>query len=403
MTKHLPIVFAALLLGACSVSQDLETAAAPAAQTPAKRDVAAYAQSMMGISVLDVDRFEFTAQIAGCPETSMARSLPAKDSKLDQAISKAKSYSDTMGGTSLLVLIDGKIVHESYDGGNSASGFTDSYSMQKSLVAITFAAALDDKIISSLDEAVGPYIPQWSDDERASLSFRDLLNMASGQTPAPFGSPESLALMWSDDIDAVALATQSQGPAGQQFWYLNANSQVAGYALNNALKQAGETGYIDYFERKIWCPVGNGPAKMWLDREGGSPHYFSGMFATGRAWARIGELLRNKGNVGDAQVVSTDSLEAILAPSDVNPNYAAHIWLGKEWQARRQYNPTPAAAVIQSEPYLADDVIFFDGFGGQRVYVVPSARLTIVRTGKVSFAFDDAVIPNAVLAVLQDS
>ena len=399
MRARLTALTAALVLNGCTANSDLSSAA----QTSPKRDVAAVAASMTGTTVLDVDRFEFTAEIEGCPGTPLPVTQPVTGSKLDKAIAKAKSYSDTMGGTSMLVLIDGQIVHESYDGGLTANGLTDSYSMQKSLLALTFAAALDDKVISSLDLEVGPFIPEWVADARGKLTFRNLLNMASGQRAAPFGGEESLALLWSEDINAVALATPSQSHAGKQFWYLNSNSQIAGYALDNALKQAGKAGYHDYFQSRIWCPLGNGPAKMWLDREGGSPHYFAGLFATGRDWARVGELLRNKGKAGDKQIISAQNIAEILKPSSTNPNYAAHIWLGKEWKAQRQYSPAPMPAVIHSQPYLADDVVFFDGFGGQRVYVIPSSSLTVVRTGLVSFTYDDAVIPNALLAALQDS
>jgi CubicO group peptidase (beta-lactamase class C family) len=57
--------------------------------------------------------------------------------------------------------------------------------------------------------------------------------------------------------------------------------------------------------------------------------------------------------------------------------------------------------VTHSAPYLADDVVFFDGGGGHRVYVVPSRRLVIVRTGAtIRPDWDDAVLPNAILAGL---
>jgi CubicO group peptidase (beta-lactamase class C family) len=54
--------------------------------------------------------------------------------------------------------------------------------------------------------------------------------------------------------------------------------------------------------------------------------------------------------------------------------------------------------VPHSAPYLADDVVFFDGGGGHRVYVVPSRRLVIVRTGAVNRPdWDDAILPNTIL------
>ena len=51
-----------------------------------------------------------------------------------------------------------------------------------------------------------------------------------------------------------------------------------------------------------------------------------------------------------------------------------------------------------SAPYLAKDVVFFDGFGGQRVYIVPSAKVVIARIGETDMRFDDAPLVNLALA-----
>ncbi|MEP1421091.1 MAG: serine hydrolase [Erythrobacter sp.] len=390
----------AAIAGACApvASGSPEIASAPNEQ---RRDVAEFAQSMADLTVIDVDRFQFTASLDGCDTRDLPQKTVPANSKLNGALANAKSYSDQIDGVSLLILLNGEIIHESYNLGLDETSLTDSYSMQKSLLALTFAAALDDGVIGSLDETVAPYIPQWSADPRGQLTFRQLLHMASGQRASPFGGEESVALLWSDNINEVALQIPSAGPAGEQFWYLNSNSQIAGLALNNALISAGYGGYTEYFRERIWCAVGGGPAKLWLDREDGNPHYFSGMFAAARDWARLGEVIRNHGRNGQRQIISRENLKDILTPSPTNPNYAAHIWLGNEWLPQRTYSPPPGPGVIQSEPFLAEDVIFFDGFGGQRVYVVPSAGVTIVRTGMVSFAYDDAIIVNAVLSGLQ--
>ncbi len=42
-------------------------------------------------------------------------------------------------------------------------------------------------------------------------------------------------------------------------------------------------------------------------------------------------------------------------------------------------------------------MIFIDGFGGQRVYMVPSLELIIVRTGRVIFNWDDAILLNEII------
>jgi hypothetical protein len=50
---------------------------------------------------------------------------------------------------------------------------------------------------------------------------------------------------------------------------------------------------------------------------------------------------------------------------------------------------------------VAADIRYIDGFGGQRVYMVPSQELIIVRTGEAVFDWDDAIIPNAILRGLR--
>ena len=43
---------------------------------------------------------------------------------------------------------------------------------------------------------------------------------------------------------------------------------------------------------------------------------------------------------------------------------------------------------------ILQDTAFFDGFGGQRVYMSQSAELVIVRIGDVRFDWDDTALPN---------
>jgi CubicO group peptidase (beta-lactamase class C family) len=47
--------------------------------------------------------------------------------------------------------------------------------------------------------------------------------------------------------------------------------------------------------------------------------------------------------------------------------------------------------------------LFFDGFGGQRVYVVPSRSLVIARFGEVDMTYDDSIIVNALVQGLIDA
>ena len=58
-------------------------------------------------------------------------------------------------------------------------------------------------------------------------------------------------------------------------------------------------------------------------------------------------------------------------------------------------------AATADDPFLAGDVVYFDGLGGQRVYVIPSREMVIVRTGVLSQEWQDSVLPNILVAGLQ--
>ena len=54
-----------------------------------------------------------------------------------------------------------------------------------------------------------------------------------------------------------------------------------------------------------------------------------------------------------------------------------------------------------SAEFLTDDVMYVEGRGGQRLYVVPSAGLVVYRAGRIDFAWDDAKIMNILLGGLK--
>jgi CubicO group peptidase (beta-lactamase class C family) len=110
----------------------------------------------------------------------------------------------------------------------------------------------------------------------------------------------------------------------------------------------------------------------------------------------VGRLIMNHGKVGDDQVVPAQWIEQMTTPSPNNPNYGIQIWLGSPPGTARKYNDN-AMKAFHSEPFVAPDMIYIDGYGGQRVYMVPSQDLIIVRTGEAHMDWDDAKIPNAIL------
>ena len=360
------------------------------AQPAPERDIKAASDALANATVLDTQLYRPVAPLKGCSGPN----FPAAANPPDLAL--AKAYSDEAKGIGLIVLKDGVVLHESYRAGAGPGSLTASASMMKSVLALAFGVAVDRRIIRSIDDPVRLYLSEWKDDPRGAITLRQLLTMSSGLARSDFAR-----LLLSSDTNAIALATPMKDEPDVVFAYNNASSQIAGVALDRQLRRKGYRGFADFLQRRLWCPLGNGDAQLWIDRDGGSPRYYAGLHASLRDWARIGELIRNKGRVGKRQLISAKWIDEMAKPSRANANYGLQVWLGSPWVALRRYSAENPAVIPHGAPYKADDVLFFDGFGGQRVYVVTSRGITIARTGFTNLAYDDAVIVNEVLAATE--
>jgi CubicO group peptidase (beta-lactamase class C family) len=165
-----------------------------------------------------------------------------------------------------------------------------------------------------------------------------------------------------------------------------------------ALEAAVGERYSRWLGRRFWTPLGASDAAVWMDRVNGNPHYFCCLLATPRDWLRVGELMRNDGMVGKTRLLPQGWVQTVTAPSPNNPNFGMNIWRGAPHDPMRGYGLGVALKVPAKQPFARDDVYYVDGAGGQRVYVVPSERLTIIRIGKPSATWDDSALVNLVLA-----
>ncbi len=312
-----------------------------------------------------------------------------------EALASAQAYVDAQNSFAFIVLRDGKIAYEHYAPGFTAASRFSPASMHKTVMAMAFGTARIDP-----DAPVSRWLTEWKDDPRGRITVRQLLTMSSGLETPPF-TPDpaglSARMMFGTDISAAALTLKAAAPAGTAFAYSNGNSQLAGLILQRATGRR----YADILSQQIWRPIGASDASLWLDRPKGSAHYFCCLQAAARDWARVGQLILDKGRAGGQQVVPAAWVAAMMAPSATNPNYGLQLWRGSPYKAERRYSASSALVARASEPYLRDDVLFMDGAVGQRVYVIPSERMVIVRIGKASMSWDDSELPNRVLAGLR--
>lgn len=334
--------------------------------------------------------------VTGAASTSLVVAAPAQRTISESAFAAALTYAKARPTVALLVFHAGQIELEYYGAGFSASSLTDSQSMHKSVLAMLVGLAIEDGSIQSVEDPIGRYIPEWDDDPRGAIRLRSLLQMSSGLAPAsmslnPFAS--GLQLYLASDRRPKLLQTRAAQRPEETFDYNPLNSELLGTIVEHATGQS----YAAYLSQRLWKPLGASTAYLWADHPGGLVHTSCCLQATARDWLRLGLLVMNRGLVDGRQVVPAAWIDAMLTSSPRNPNYGYQIWLGREFTPERRYTVASKLRAHHGEPFAAPDVAYFDGSGGQRVYVVPSAKLVIVHTGEATFDWDDAFLPNAIL------
>jgi len=294
-----------------------------------------------------------------------------------ERIQAAAAYSAAHGGHALLIKQNGKILHESYTNGHTKHEPHRIYSGTKAFWCLTAFAAEKDGLFK-LDDRVSDTITEWQSDKRRSkITVRQLLDFSSGMEPL-FGLHENSY----NDRTASALKAALVGTTGKSFIYGPAALQVYHELLARKLREKKQSP-TRYLERKVLGPLGLG-SQRYLPDQHGSPLLAAGFMQTARQWSELGSwLLKNQ-----------DILTS-LKTSDANRAFGFGFWnnhaaesksarevdveslLDKKWHEQSWRN----ACLCRNAPA---DLIACIGSYGQRIYIVPSQKLIIVRLAKDS-------------------
>jgi CubicO group peptidase (beta-lactamase class C family) len=294
------------------------------------------------------------------------------------ALSAMAEFADQFDSYAMVVIHKGVVQTEWYADDWSAERLTQSQSMHKSLQPIMIQAAIEEGAISSVTDPVRFYLSEWQNDSRGEITIEQLMMMESGLYAPPFSlNPFSDDYLWlfGDDVTPILLSTPLVREPGAEWEYNDLNSEILGLIVERSTGRR----YVDYLAEKLWVPMGGSGAELWLDAEGGKAHTSCCLMTPAMDWAKFGLLLLGRGNVNGQQVVSSEFIDQMITPLGNANWYGYQIWLANKgndnpWrQLTRGYQ--------RSEEFLADDVYYASGYGAQRVYVVPSQELVIVRLG----------------------
>lgn len=80
----------------------------------------------------------------------------------------------------------------------------------------------------------------------------------------------------------------------------------------------------------------------------------------------------------------------MVTPTEQEKGYGAIVWLGNSQGKSKKEKGD------HQTDFLNKDLFFLDGRGKQRIYIVPSRDLIILRVGLNPKKWDDAFLPNLI-------
>lgn len=312
--------------------------------------------------------------VLGCNfgQRSVGRQAPATASsnlsaEALAAFDAAAAYSEQHSGVSMLVWRDGEIIYERYPAGSSADDAHILHSGTKSFsCAIAVSAAADGLL--TFDERVAETITEWSDDpQKSQITIRQLISLSSGLSGGTVGETPTYT---------EALGFRMLGDPGTVFDYGPVPYQVFGELMQRKLN--GESP-LDYLKRKVFDPIGLTYAD-WEHTADGEPHLPNGAYLTAQEWVKYGILILNQGEWNGQQVLDQSLLSECFVGSEANPGYGMTWWLpmaeGADTSADEVNNGTTGN---MSESTAPPDLIQASGARGQRLFIIPSLNVVIVR------------------------
>ena len=327
-------------------------------------------------------------------------------SKNELIFDKVADYALNDSGQAILISRYGKIVYERYQNDTSRETLINPQSMSKSLLALAIGYALTQGDIKSLDTPISEYLPDLSKDRRGSITVKNLLQMSAGleqisKDYSPYPWSRGVRQHFGTDFNYWVMQLQSIDPPGTKFEYNNNESNLLGMVLEKAVGMS----YQEYLSKEIWPAFGLGKAEAYLDKENGSIMKSCCIFSRPIDWLKLGQIILDKGEVNQKQVINEKYITQMTTPSPTNQGYGYQLWL-KPLELRGGYVGEPAPKNPQiwwsSEIYL-DTVYNFSGYGHHKTWIIPSLDMVVVRINGNSWPkepFDQSKIPNMLIKSL---
>jgi len=274
------------------------------------------------------------------------------------AVAPLETYLNDKHTKGFIILVNGKIVMERYFNGHSASDNWYWASAGKTLTSTMTGIAQQEGYLN-INNKVSDYIGTgWTSETLVKenlITCKHLLSMTSGLDDA-----------LGDNVSPANL--QYTADAGSRWAYHNVYVK-----LQDVVASASGQTWNAYFNTKLRDRIGMNGA--WIPN-GDLSVYWS----TTRSMARFGLLALNNGNWNGTQIINSAYFnQATTTSQTINLSYGYLWWLnGKASYHLPQSQLQFPGSIIPSGP---DDMFMALGKNDQKIYVVPSKKMVVIRMG----------------------
>jgi len=273
-----------------------------------------------------------------------------------------------------------KIIFEQYWNNYSPLSQSNSFSMAKSIVSLLVSCAIKDGKIKSVDQPVSDFLPEWTSFDGKTLTIKDLLTMSAGvdwnESSTTLFAKNTQAY-YGKDLWKLALTEKLIEKPGVRFYYQSGVTQLLGFILQKATGK----NVADYASEKIWTPIQAEEDALWsLDKKDGMEKAYCCFNTNARDFARLGQLVLNKGVWNGVQVVDSNYIREATTPAS---------WLQftrKLLPGETSPRPPIACSFYGYQFWIVNyqglKIPYMRGILGQYIFVIPALDAVIVRLGK---------------------
>ena len=270
----------------------------------------------------------------------------------------------------VVVVHEGKVIAERYAEGIGVDTPLLGFSMTKSVVNALIGILTQQGLVTPSMPAP---IPEWrfAVDPRREIEVEHLLRMTTGlaldETNSGF-DPSSQMVYLHDDMAGFAVRAAVVAPPGKRWAYSSPTTELLARIIRDAV--GGPEQSLAFAWRELFNPLGMRNVTLEFDGAGtlqGSSY----MLASARDWARFGLLYLNDGVVGGRRMLHEDWVD-FSAAATLDTDYGAGFWTN-----RSEHEHAKARVRLG----IPRDAFFASGDLGQRIVIIPSQHLVIVRLG----------------------